>query len=157
MTLPTLEQLAQQHQAEILAYLARLLGDIHDAEDISQETWLRAHAALPRLAPDANRRAWLYRIATNTAFNLLKRRRRERRDQDGQWPPAPGPEARDQWRSVVQAVETLPPKQRAALMQRQFQGLSYREIAAALDCTEAAARANVYQAIQRLRRLLVDE
>ena len=64
-------------------------------------------------------------------------------------------EQREQLRAVARAVEDLPPKQRAALMMRRFQGLGYAEIAAALGGSEASARANVYQAIRQLRRMLL--
>ncbi|HLF25503.1 MAG TPA: RNA polymerase sigma factor [Anaerolineae bacterium] len=156
------EQLVERYRAELLGYLVRLLGDVHDAEDVCQEALLHAYRAYGRLAPDSNARAWLYRIATNTAFNALKQRKRrlahlmeidlEKLAIDS----TPAFEQREQLRAVVRAVEALPPKQRAALMLRQFQGLGYAEIAAALECNEAAARANVYQAIQRLRESLVD-
>jgi len=57
--------------------------------------------------------------------------------------------------AVVRAVETLPDQQRAALIMRKYQELSYAEIAAALECTEAAARANVYQAVKKLQAKFV--
>lgn len=158
----TFEQLVERHHAEILAYLNRLLGDAHDAEDACQEALLRAYRAYERVAPDSNLRAWLYKIATHTAFNALKRRKRDearRVDVDLDRLPAHAAAAldhRDQMRAIAQAVNALPPKQRAALMQRQFQGLGYGEIAEALGCSEAAARANVYQALKRLRAMLSD-
>jgi RNA polymerase sigma-70 factor (ECF subfamily) len=157
----TFEQLAEARRAEILGYLRRLLGDPHEAEDACQETLLRAYRAFARLPADANTRAWLYKIATNTAFNLLKRRHRERErtvDMDlDRLASAATVDQRDDLRAVAHAVEALPPKQRAALMQRQFQGLSYAEIAGALGCSEASARANVYQALKKLRAALRDE
>jgi RNA polymerase sigma-70 factor (ECF subfamily) len=156
------EPLAQRHRAEILAYLYRLLGDAHDAEDACQEALLRAYRAFPRLAPESNGRAWLYKIATRTALNMLKRRNRsEARHVDIDLERLSAIETdfdqRERLRAVAGAVEALPPKQRAALMQRQFQGLSYAEIAQTLDCSEAAARANVYQALKKLREALPEE
>jgi RNA polymerase sigma-70 factor (ECF subfamily) len=152
-------QLAERHRGEIMRYLVRLLGDAHEAEDVCQETFLRAHRAVGRLAPDANSRAWLYRIATNTARDASRRRaRRTARsvdaDPDGIPGADPSPEAREQLRAVARAVEALPPRQRGALMLRQFHGLGYAEIAATLGGNEAAARANVYQAIRKLRAAL---
>ena len=157
------DQLVERHRPEILAYLKRLLGDEHDAEDACQETLLRAYRAFERLRPESNGRAWLYKIATRTAFNTLKRRKRdEARSADVDLDRLPsrsaaGPDPREQMRAVARAVEALPPKQRAALMQRQFQGLGYGEIAEALGCSPAAARANVYQALKQLRAMLVKE
>lgn len=68
------ERLMQRHRAEIAAYLRRLMGDAHEAEDVAQDTWLRAHRAFGRLPADANTRAWLYRIATNRARTALRKR-----------------------------------------------------------------------------------
>jgi len=160
----TFETLAEKHQPELLAYLRRLVGDAHDAEDICQETLLRAYRAYGRLPAEANHRAWLYKIATNTAFNWLKRHKRESErtvDLDLEILAADSaleqrPEERDDLRAVAQALRTLPPKQRAALMQRQFQGLEYAEIAGTLGCSETAARANVYQALKKLRAALTE-
>lgn len=157
------EQLAERHRREILVYLVRMLGDNQDAEDVYQDTLLRAYLAYNRLAPNSNARAWLYKIATNTAFNALKRRKRDSErsiDMNMDRLSADSSitlEQREQLQSVAHAVEALPPKQRAALMQRRFQELNYAEIAISLDCSEESARANVYQALRKLREMLKDE
>ena len=156
----TLATLSERHRPEIVRYLSRLLGDHDEAEDVCQEVFLRAHRAFARLAPDSNCRAWLYRIATNTGLNAARRRaRRFARAADVEIDGLPADsgasaEQRAQLRAVAAAVETLPPRQRAALVLRQFQGLGYAEIAATLGGNEAAARANVYQALKRLRAAL---
>ena len=152
-------ELAERYRGELLRYLVRLLGDAHEAEDACQEAFLRAHRAFARLAPDSNSRAWLYRIATNTALDAARRRARQAArtaDADLDGLPAAGvsPEQREQLRAVARAVQALPARQRGALMLRQFQGLGYAEIAASLGGNEAAARANVYQAIKKLRAAL---
>jgi RNA polymerase sigma-70 factor (ECF subfamily) len=152
--------LAERHRPEILAYLVRLLGDQHDAEDVCQDVFLRAQGAFGRLAPNSNVRAWLYRIATNTGINLARGRARHRARRaavEVDTLPAPstaGLVERERLRLVARAVEALPPRQRAALMLRQFQGLGYAEIAASLGGSEATARANVYQALKKLRARL---
>ncbi len=152
-----LADLVERHRPAILGYLTRMLGDEHDAQDACQEAFLRAHRAFGRLAPGSNARAWLYRIATNCALNAARRRagRRARTvDLDLDTLPAAPARDRERLRAVARAVETLPPRQRAALMLRQFQGLDYAEIAASLGGSEAAARANVYQAVRKLRASL---
>ena len=156
----SLADLAERHRPELLAYLVRFLGDEHDAQDVCQETFLRAQRAFARLRPDSNSRAWLYRIATRSALNTLKRRSRmvaRRVDIELDGLPArvaASGEQRLQLVAVSTAVSELPPRQRAALMLRQFHGLAYAEIAATLGGNEAAARANVYQAIKKLRAAL---
>ena len=151
--------LVERHRPEILRYLVRLLGDQDDAQDTCQDVFLRAHRAFGRLRADSNPRAWLYRIATNSAVNTARRRaRRVARaadaDCDGFAGTSSSPEDREELRAVVRAVEALPPRQRAALVLRRFHGLGYAEIAASVGGTEASARANVYQAVKRLRATL---
>jgi RNA polymerase sigma-70 factor (ECF subfamily) len=150
-------ELVERHRGEILAYLVRLLGNEHDAQDACQDVFLRAHRAFARLAPGSNARAWLYRIATNCARNTARgraRRSARRADVDLDTLPAHGitsPERRERLRLVARAVRALPTRQRAALLLRRFHGLEYAEIAASLGGNEAAARANVYQAVKKLR------
>ncbi|MBL8057478.1 MAG: RNA polymerase sigma factor [Anaerolineales bacterium] len=164
MTKPAFAALVERHSAELFAYLFRLTRDEADAQDCLQEAYLRAHRAYGRLDEGANLRAWLYRIATNAAFSHLRRRRREaawRAPADERWPaadPSPPEQAarRAQLAALAGAVERLPAQQRAALVLRQSQGLSYAETAAALGCSEDAARANVYQALKKLKEVFRD-
>jgi RNA polymerase sigma factor (sigma-70 family) len=149
---------AERRRPEILAYLVRMLGNRDDAEDACQETFLRAHAAFGRLDGQANVRAWLYRIATNTAFNAVRGRARRTRpltatDPDT-LPAAPAGAGSGDLAAVARAVDALPPRQRAALVLRCFHDLAYAEIAASVGGTAEAARANVYQAVKKLRAAL---
>jgi len=156
----TLAELTERHRPEVLRYLVRLLGDPAEAEDACQEAFLRAHRAFARLGSAANSRAWLYRIATNSGLNAARSRsRRVARAADVDLDTLPAeagmsPERREQLLAVRRAVAGLPPRQRAALMLRQFQGFDYAEIAAALGGNQGAARANVYQALRKLRAAL---
>lgn len=160
---PAFARLAERHRAEIERYLGRLLGNGADAQDACQETFLRAQRAFARLVPGSNPRAWLYRIATNTARNAARgRSRRTVHMADVAVDSLPADAAatledRMQLRAVARAAEALPPRQRAALVLRQFQDLDYAEIAATLGGTEATARANVYQALKKLRSALGGE
>jgi RNA polymerase sigma-70 factor (ECF subfamily) len=155
-------ELAERHRGEILRYLLRLLGNADDAQDACQQTFLHAHRAFGRLRADSNVRAWLFRIATNTARSAARGHARRTRplvhvELDG----LPGErsaslEQREQLRAVARAVQALPARQRAALMLRRFEGFDYCEIASCLGGNEAAARANVYQALKKLRAVLED-
>ena len=153
-------ELVDTHQTEILRYLRRLTGDHATAEDLFQDTFLRAFGAFSRLTPGSNTRAWLYRIATNLFLN--HRRTGGRRIEvavTSQLPSnGPSPETAQEMAATLLAVRVaigrLPRRQRAAFIQRQLHGLSYREVGVALGCTASAARANVYQAVRRLRREL---
>jgi len=153
-----IEGLVDRHGRELHVFLWRMLHNDQDAEDCLQETYLRAYRALPRLAPEANTRAWLYAIAANVGRTWLKKRHKE-----AGWEQAPqrpsGPSAEDPAErldtvSLLAAVDRLPPRQREALLLRKYQGLNYATIAAVQGNSAEAARANVYQALRRLRRLL---
>jgi RNA polymerase sigma-70 factor (ECF subfamily) len=153
---PEFERLLERHRGEIAAYLRRLLGDASAAEDAAQDTWLRAHRAFDRLPAEANTRAWLYRIATNRALTMLKQRRtalRRASPVDLDMIPARAIELAGGFtlRAVAQAVERLPAKQRAALVARRFHDLDYEDIGMSLGCSAESARANVHQAVRKLR------
>lgn len=164
-SLPRFETLIERYHDEIYRYLWRLLdgsGGAADAEDLTQEVFMRAYRAFVRLKPDSNVRAWLYKIATNCAYTFLKRNRHQAQliplDDKTQSVADDAPSHHDQLvlqesvEMLRQAVGDLPPKQQAALVMRYIQELGYAEIAAVMGCSEEAARANVYQAIHRLRR-----
>ena len=150
-------ELVDVHQTEILRYVRRLTGDPTTAEDLFQDTFLRAFRGFSRLQPGSNHRAWLYRIATNL---FLNHRRVGGRRAEVALPPElmssrPSPSTMHDGMATLVAVRLaigrLPRRQRAAFIQRQLHGLSYRDVGAALGCTAAAARANVYQAVRCLR------
>jgi RNA polymerase sigma-70 factor (ECF subfamily) len=153
------DQLIDDYSAEIFAYLWRMMGDEADAEDCLQEAFLRAYRAYPRLRTGSNHRAWLYKIATNVAYTQLRQRSRLDKQTiplEGELPANdPSAHARlehnERIAQVAALVEALPSKQKAALMMRKYQELPYTQIAKVLECSPEAARANVYQALKRLR------
>ncbi len=157
---PTLdfERLVENHSEEIFAYLWRLLYNVSDAEDDLQETFLRAFRAYLRLKAGSNHRAWLYKIATNVAYTHLKQRGRSEIRLDDldprSLPTQPSialqVEQNELLSAVWRAVQALPEKQSAAFVMRKYQGLSYTEIADALQCNRDTARAHVYQALKKL-------
>src|SRR5262249_28261833 len=153
------DDLLTRYQAELYRFALRLTRNRADADDLYQETLLKAYRAFDRLDPAANHRAWLYRIATNT---FLSNRRRAGRDgsldeavavavPDGQADRAACLDARDLLCEVAAFVDGLPAKQRVALVLRKHHGLGYDEIAATLNSSEGAARANVHAALRKLR------
>src|SRR5437867_2082598 len=144
------------HGLELARHLRRIVRDDEVAQDLLQDTLLRAHKALTRLGEGANERAWLYRIATNAALNHLRDRARERKaleraaheveaHADGDRADTDGDRRDALWRRVAE----LPERQRVALTLRVADELEYDEIARRMGCTQAAARANVYQATRK--------
>jgi RNA polymerase sigma-70 factor (ECF subfamily) len=152
-TLEDFNALVEQYTREIYSYLWRMLRDPQDAEDVLQETFLRAFKGFPGLRDDSNFRAWLYKIATNAAYTQLKQRTR-RESQVVEFIEnieGTNPLPQELTLAVLTAIESLPPKQQASLMLKKYQNLSYLEIGDVLDCSPDSARANVYQALKRLR------
>ena len=155
---PEFAELVNAHAREIHAFLWRLLRDQSDSEDCLQSVFLNAFRAYGRMPVGANYRAWLYKIASNQARTLLKRRARDPIElADDLASPVPSvenqTERRQRLREVTRAVARLPYKQRAALMLSKYQGLSYAEIGEILGTRPEAARANAYQALRKLRGL----
>lgn len=167
-------ELVTLHQRAVYGYLLRFTRDAHDAQDLFQETFLRAHRAYAGLQGEVDYRAWLMRIAINLSKNYVRDRQRRGRvlqlgiDTDagdtanstaGIRTQADVEEtviANETTRSVVSAIEALPFRQRVALVQRQFEGLDYQVIASNLQCSQDTARAHVYQALRKLRQMLAD-
>jgi RNA polymerase sigma-70 factor (ECF subfamily) len=137
----------------------RMCGDSHLAEDAAQDAFVRAWDALPRYRHRGTFKAWLYRIALNCARDAL-RRRRPTADVDALplRSHAPGPERqllrRERAALVQKAVLRLPEASRAALVLREYQGLSYREIAEALDLPMGTVMSRLHYARLRLREML---
>lgn len=149
---PTFTWLLATYQRPVYRFLLRLCaGRRADAEDLCQETFLRAYRAFDRLAPDAHHRGWVYRIAYNAFLN--DRRPANRTVALVEDVPAPAREdERDEIVAAIGAfVQTLPQKQRTALLLRHVEGREYAEIAAVLACSEDSARANVFQALKKVR------
>jgi RNA polymerase sigma factor (sigma-70 family) len=160
-TLSDFDTLVRTHSREIHNYLWRMLQDQQDAEDALQDCFLRALRAFPRLAPDSNQRAWLFKIATNVALTRLKQRSWLAARTSDLDPALQADHQSDHGQTtriaVRQAVESLPTKQRAALVLRYYQGLEYTQIGQILDCSAESARANLHQALQKLRQRFKEE
>jgi RNA polymerase sigma-70 factor (ECF subfamily) len=163
-TKPPFNQLVEHHSREIFHYLFRMLGRAQAAEDVLQDAFVRALHAYDRLDESANTRAWLYRIAGNVARTQLKRDHRfynYTQLDEGLVDRSPSVveqvETREQSRELLEAVQRLPHRQREALILRKYQELNYAEIGLALECSPEAARANVYQALKKLRHAFSQE
>jgi len=155
------EQIMQRHEREIMRYLLRVSGNRDDAADLSQETWLRAYRAYPRLQPESDVRPWLYAIAINLCRNRARDGARRARvivgDNEGN---TVGRHHRfldeNEGYAAVhmrEMIADLPTKQREALHLRYFAGLDYAEIAGAMGGSEESARANVSQAMKKLKAM----
>jgi RNA polymerase sigma-70 factor (ECF subfamily) len=158
---PTFETVVESYWNEILSYLWRMVSGAPEAEDYFQETFLRAFQAYPRLDANANVRAWLYRIATNVARTGFRRNEsREKREGKASHlisqnvdPTHDLVQDRMNVDRAVQMVMKLPYKQRAAFMLRKYHDWTYAEIGEILECSQESARANMYQALRKLKEM----
>jgi RNA polymerase sigma-70 factor (ECF subfamily) len=148
--------LFERYHEEIYGYLCSVLRDPAWAEDLAQETFVRALQARRRLPEVRNPRAWLYRVATNAALNALRRRRRFAwlpwRASDV---PHHAPDVADQvagHHELEAALGSLAPAYRASLLLYAQFGLSPAEVAEALGLSLAAARKRIYRATEMFRR-----
>jgi RNA polymerase sigma-70 factor (ECF subfamily) len=141
--------LFEQFHAPILNYLHRMVSDRALAEDLTQDTFIKAYKALPKTKPDLAFKAWLYRIATNTALSHL------RRGKIVQFLPFIGEREHGDERvdrtvtrqtDIEQVLNQLPKHYAAVLLLRHYQGLSLAETAEALDITENAAKLRLFRA-----------
>ena len=150
------ERLFDSLQRPIVNYLYRLLGDSSRAEEVAQDVFVKAYKALAKLPPDANHRAWLYRIATNAAYDQLRRRRLIRwvplLDNDRMPTGGGDPEAVVSEQSAVQrALEQLPLKYRSTLVLFSVQGYSTQEISDVLSISVSAVKTRLYRAREMFR------
>lgn len=158
-------QLVRRHQKMVYNLALGKTGSHHDAEEVTQTAFLKAWQGIRSFQGKAAFSSWLYRLTANAAIDLLRRRRAPTLSlDDPDLPPLadrdPGPEevslAAERRRLLWQAIDRLPEAQRAPLVLREMEGLSYREIAQALDLEEGTVKSRLARARLLLRRLLVE-
>lgn len=153
------EELYRDYQQPILTYLCRLVGDAGRAEELAQDVFVRAYGALAKLPDNANRRAWLYRIATNLAYDHFRRLRLVRwlplKERDGDVLPVvhSGPDPTADEVAVEHVLMQLSPDYRAPLILYSVHGYSAAEIAQMLGISEGAVKTRLYRARERFRVL----
>jgi RNA polymerase sigma-70 factor (ECF subfamily) len=149
-----LEQLLGRHKRALVAFCFGILGHAEDAEDAAQETFLRALRALAGFRGDAAFRSWLFRIAVNTCLRWkASRHPTEPWDEQGMHPASAtaSPErlAVGHLR-LMEALKSLPPHRRAALLLKEWEGCSAAEIAAAMGWNELREKNELYKARRAL-------
>lgn len=156
-------QLVAHYQRLVWDVALRLGADAPLAQDVAQETFIRAWRALPQFQPrgDASFRAWLCRIAHNLTVDALRRRRPETQadeiaitDPQPAHDPAAAFARQEQAERVRAAIRRLPPASQAVLILREYEGLTYGEIAQALDIPAGTVMSRLNYARTRLRELL---
>ena len=162
--------LVLRYQHRVVKLVARLLRDPTEAEDVAQDAFVKAYRALGSFRGDSAFYTWLYRIAVNTARNSMASRQRrpldyeadlneseqaavESRMRHGDTPEAAAL-SDEIHRTVNHAVEQLPEDLRTAIILREVEGLSYEEIAEAMDCPVGTVRSRIFRAREAIARSL---
>ncbi|WP_372743087.1 RNA polymerase sigma factor RpoE [Neptunomonas sp.] len=154
--------LVGKYQHKIIGLVGRYVYDHHEAMDIAQEAFIKAYRALPRFRGDSAFYTWLYRIAINTAKNHLVSRSRRAPDVDVDVADAEYFDGGDELRElenpenslfrdelelvVKKALDQLPQDLRSALTLREFDGMSYEDIALVMDCPVGTVRSRIFRA-----------
>ncbi|MCU0932902.1 MAG: RNA polymerase sigma factor RpoE [Thiobacillaceae bacterium] len=155
--------LVEKYQRKLLRLLSRMVRDPDEVEDIAQETFIKAYRALPQFRGDAAFYTWLYRIGVNTAKNYLSSRHRtmptlseQALDEDDEpderlvvkdiGTPESELLSKQMVIAVNEAVDALPEELRQAITLREMEGMSYEEIAEAMDCPIGTVRSRIFRA-----------
>ncbi len=160
------EQIVRRYQRPVVSLIARLTGDRALAEDLAQETFVKAFRSLAAFDTTRRLSSWLFRIAHNTAIDAMRRSRPPPVSieatqsasaglKEPATPPAPDPvERQELGRALEAALALLRPDQRAAIVLRYENGFSFDEIGTVLGVPEVTARSHVHRARKELARLL---
>ena len=148
--------LVSRWERRVFNYILRLVGDREDAMDLSQEAFLKAYQNLGKLDDAARFAPWLFRIAHNEAFSLLRRNRPESEELVDQAPPAPGRRMLPVETSlaVAGALNRLSREQREAVELKIYQGFKFEEMAAILDLPVSTVKSRLYTAMETLKDAL---
>jgi RNA polymerase sigma-70 factor, ECF subfamily len=164
--------LVERHSRSLFRLAFRMTGNQQDAEDVVQESFLRAYKQLAKFDERASFGTWLYRIAANCSLDLVRSRKRrnehiapapenvaEVEDPVVSLPStAPNPErmalSSEVRERVALAMRDLSPTERTAFVLRHFEGMCMEEVGRVLECQPGAAKHSVFRAVQKLRRAL---
>jgi RNA polymerase sigma-70 factor (ECF subfamily) len=162
--------LVLKYQHKVVKLVARLLRDPTEAEDVAQEAFVKAYRALGSFRGDSAFYTWLYRIAVNTARNAIASRQRRPLDYEAELSESEQSNLASRLRhtdtpeatalseeirvTVNEAIEQLPEDLRTAIVLREVEGLSYEEIAAAMDCPVGTVRSRIFRAREAIDRAL---
>jgi RNA polymerase sigma-70 factor (ECF subfamily) len=149
----------RRHERLVLATALRLLGRMEDAQDASQDVFLRLHRNLGRLGNEVNLAAWLYRVTVNVCRDI-RRRSPESAPIDDEDPTSSGADQEagyaeaERRRALQLSLRILSGRQREALVLRDLEGLSTEEVARAMGSSAATVRSQISQARVKIRSFL---
>src|ERR671922_2111242 len=154
------EELVDRTHRQVYTLAYRLVGDRHEAEDVTQEAYLRVHRSLRGFRGDARFETWLYRIVANAAMSHLRRRGRfgdllaEGQDLVSPYQPTRPAEDSVEEDEIKRALHALPLGQRTAVVLKDIYGFSCQEIADRIGVSEGAVKVRLHRARRRLKELI---
>lgn len=162
--------LVLKYQHRLIKLISRYIRDSAEVYDVAQESFLKAYRALPNFRGDSAFYTWLYRIAINTAKNHLVSQARRPPDSDVDSAEAEQFDGESDLkeyatpermllkeeieRTVIDAIDQLPPDLRTAITLRELEGMSYEEIAQTMDCPIGTVRSRIFRAREAINRRL---
>ena len=163
--------LVERHQHAVVGMVARMLGDVHEAEDIAQQVFVRVWQAAAKWRPEAKFTTWLFTIVRNQVFNESRRRSRKRETsleermenhpemmQSGESLAPDEVMEKGEWhRKIDAAIASLPEQQRMAVLLRTFEGKDYEEIAQIMGTSVSSLKSLLFRARGTLRKMLGEE
>ena len=162
-TPPTWEEIVEQHSARVYRLAYRLTGNVHDAEDLTQDVFVRVFRSLHTYQPGTFE-GWLHRITTNVFLDKMRRKQRIRfdalSDESAARLPSRGPGPEQRYHDahfdddVQRALDALSPDFRAAVVLCDIEGLSYEEVAATLGIKLGTVRSRIHRGRAQLRESL---
>ena len=176
---PAFRRLVERHQRRAFAIALGLVRNEQDARDIVQDAFLRVHKSLPSFQGSSSFFTWLYRIVTNLAIDLVRRpgRNTDELEEDRHRSSSPGVDAGPEplWLAKVdgadpidvlrrkelagrmrQAIDALPSYHKAVILMREVEGMSYEEMAEAMQVSKGTIMSRLFHARQKLQRALAD-
>jgi len=154
----TFNELVLENHQKIYSLFRRMVKTHDEADDLTQETFIKVYKNLSKFKFQSSPYTWIYRIAVNTGINYLRGKKVKQffgLEKVKNLPSSDNPEVSDERNAVLrQAVAKLSPKQQMVVLLRSFQELPFKQIAVIMNSTENAAKVNFSHALKSLREVL---
>ena len=171
--LAAFDMLFSRYQTKIVNLISRYVRDREEVQDVAQEAFIKAYRNLPGFRRDSSFYTWIYRITVNLAIDFRRRAYRGRETaldetritpddahHTGPRPlatPSQNYDRKELGTRIRRAIDSLPDDQRTAIVLREIQGLSYKEIAETMGCAEGTVMSRLYYGRKKLQSILRDE
>jgi len=156
--------LIRQYQKQIYWFIRRMVLDHDDANDLTQDVFIRVWENLDRFRGDSHLIYWIYRIATNTTFTFLRVKKRKRAERIDEESPLARKlkagltiDADQVQEKLLTAINTLPDRQRAVFQLRYYDEMPYGEMAKMLSLTEGSLKATYFHAVKKIEKFMTEK